>query len=807
MFSLKQDKRSVADFSVEFWTLAEEAGWEEKALRGAFLNGLNERIKHELATKDMPTTLSALVDMCIRLDDHMREFGGRSEESRHPVGSSNAWGHPVPSEWRKAEQEPGDDEEQPMQLGHASFRTARWRKKRQTGECVLCERKGQVVDSCPVQSKEPGSSVSVRVLSGATKIMLPHLSCPAKLIFLSRTHPCEALIDSGAEQSFIDEALARELEIPLIALREPLRVSALNGKLLAEVTHCTQEIQLVLSGNHVEKISLFLFKAPETPKVLGYPWLQQHNPQIDWSHSCVTGWSVKCHELCLKSAVPNITDNVPAEVSTIPDLSNVPSDYHDLVPVFCKDRALSLPPHRPYDCCIDLLPGASLPTSRLYSISKPEREAMERYITDSLASGIIRPSTSPLGAGFFFVEKKDKTLRLCIDFRGLNNITVKNKYPLPLLASAFELLQGAVIFSKLDLRNAYHLVRIREGDEWKTAFNTHLGHFEYLVMPFGPTNAPAVFQAMVNDVLRDFINHFAFVYLDDILIFSKSRAEHIKHVRLVLQRLLANRLFVKGEKCEFHVQSVSFLGFLVEQGRLRADPAKVKAVVEWPEPKNQKAVQKFLGFANFYRRFIRNFSKVVSPLTHLTSPKQQFLWLPAAQRAFDQLKRLFSSAPVLIQADLTQPFIVEVDASDSGVGAVLSQRLEGKLHPCVFFSRRLSQAERNYDVGDRELLAIKLALEEWRHWLEGSEHPVLFGQITRTWPTFKRLNVSMPDKPGGPCFSPVSTLSSLTGQAHATLNPTPSHVNSHRWEMQRTETNPSCLLPVSSGQSPGRSRG
>lgn len=226
--------------------------------------------------------------------------------------------------------------------------------------------------------------------------MLPHLSCHAKLIFLARTHPCEALIDSGAEQSFIDEALARELEVPLIALREPLRVSALNGKLLAEVTHCTQEIQLVLSGNHVEKISLFLFKAPETPLVLGYPWLQRHNPQIDWSHSCVTGWSVKCHEQCLKSAVPNITANIPAEVSTTPDLSNVPSDYHDLAPVFCKD-------HRSCDCCIDLLPGASLPTSRLYSISKPELEAMEHYITDSLTSGIIRPSTSPLGAGFFFV--------------------------------------------------------------------------------------------------------------------------------------------------------------------------------------------------------------------------------------------------------------------------------------------------------------------------------------------------------------------------------------------------------------------
>lgn len=159
---------------------------------------------------------------------------------------------------------------------------------------------------------------------------------------------------------------------------------------------------------------------------------------------------------------------------------------------------------------------------------------MEKYISESLFAGIIRPSSSPVSAGVFFVEKKDKTLRPCIDYRGLNKITVKNKYSLPLLTSAFELLQGVTIFSKLDLRNAYNLVRIREGDEWKTAFNTHLGHFEYLVMPFGLTNVPAVFQALVNDVLRDFINRFVFVYLDDILIFSKSQSEHKNHVRQVL---------------------------------------------------------------------------------------------------------------------------------------------------------------------------------------------------------------------------------------------------------------------------------
>ena len=199
------------------------------------------------------------------------------------------------------------------------------------------------------------------------------------------------------------------------------------------------------------------------------------------------------------------------------------------------------------------------------------------------------------------MTKKDHSLRPCIDYCGLNSITLKNKYPLPLISSAFVPLHGAVVFSKLDLRNAYHLVRIREGDEWKTAFNTPLGHFEYLVMPFGLTNAPAVFQSLVNDVLRDMLNRSVFVYFDDILIFSRTVEEYRNHVRQVLQRLLENRLYVKAEKCEFHVPSISFLGYIISQGQIEMDPAMVSAVAEWPSPPTRKRLQQFLGFANFYR--------------------------------------------------------------------------------------------------------------------------------------------------------------------------------------------------------------
>ncbi len=288
------------------------------------------------------------------------------------------------------------------------------------------------------------------------------------------------------------------------------------------------------------------------------------------------------------------------------------------------------------------------------------------------------------------------------------------------MSSAFELLQGETIFTKLDLRSAYHLVRIREEDEWKTAFNTHTGHFEYLVMPFGLSNSPAVFQALVNDVLRDMVDRFVFVYLDDILIFSQNERDHVQHVRRVLQRLLENRLFAKVEKCQFHARSVPFLGFILSPDGIRMDPTKVKAVADWPTPDSRRAVQRFLGFANFYKRFIRNFSQVALPLTDLTSTKKQFCWSSQAQTAFESLKSPFISAPILNTPDPSRQFIVEVDASEVGVGAILSQRSSSdeRIHPCAFFSHRLTLTERNYDIGNRELLAVKLALEEWRHWLE-----------------------------------------------------------------------------------------
>uniref|UniRef100_A0A4W5NN01 ribonuclease H n=1 Tax=Hucho hucho TaxID=62062 RepID=A0A4W5NN01_9TELE len=396
----------------------------------------------------------------------------------------------------------------------------------------------------------------------------------------------------------MDVMIASELGIPSQPLSVPMDARALDGRSTGEVTHSTVPVQLRFSGNHSETIQ-FLIASPHVPVVLGLSWLQKHNPMIDWTTSSILGWSPFCHSHCLQAAQPS-SSRLPQDVSKTVDVSAIPTEYHDLLEVFSKARATSLPPHRPYDCAIDLLPGTTPPRGRLYSLS---------------VWPLGPTSVSPAGAGFFFVEK-DKTLRPCIDYRGLNDITVKNHYPY--LSSVFEPLRWATIFSKLDLRNAYHLVRMHEEDEWKTAFNTASGHNEYQVMPFGLTNT--VFQALVN-VLRDMLNRFVFVYLDDILFFSRTAQEHVLHVRQVLQRLLENQLFVKAEKCEFHRCTITFLGYVIAEGNVQMDPGKVKAVVDWPQPTSRVQLQRFLGFANFYRHFIRDYSTLAAPLSALTSPK------------------------------------------------------------------------------------------------------------------------------------------------------------------------------------------
>ncbi|KAI0992120.1 hypothetical protein K3495_g16066, partial [Podosphaera aphanis] len=343
--------------------------------------------------------------------------------------------------------------------------------------------------------------------------------------------------------------------------------------------------------------------------------------------------------------------------------------------------------------------------------------------------GFIEPSTSSFASPVLFVKKPGGGLRFCVDYRALNAITRKNVYPLPRIDDSLRQLLDAKIFTRLDLRGAYNQIRIKPGDEPKTAFRTRYGLYQYKVMPFGLTNAPATCQQFVNDVLREYLDIFVVVYLDDILIYSKTAAQHEDHVRKVLQKLQQYDLFCKPEKCEFGVRSTTFLGFVVSPQGLSMDPTKVQTIEEWKPPTNVRGVQSFLGFANFYRRFIKDYSKIASPLFALTRKDSPFLWTSACQSAFDLLKTAFISEPILRHFDPLLETVLETDASDKVISAVLSQYHSGlnsvkKLHPIAYFSRTMSPAELNYTVGDKELLAIVESLREYRQYVSNLTSPV-----------------------------------------------------------------------------------
>src|ERR1700726_584434 len=411
--------------------------------------------------------------------------------------------------------------------------------------------------------------------------------------------------------------------------------------------------------------------------------------------------------------------------TTQQDLLSVPEEYRGYSDIFSKKKADTLAPHCPYDLKINLVEGAEPPPGAVYSLSQSELCELCEFLDEHLCIKFICPSHSPHGAPVLFVWKKNGNLRLCMDFHGLNKVTKKDRYPLPLTKDLLDVPGKAKIYTKLNLRHAYHLVCIAKGYEWKTAFRTRYRSFEWCVMPFGLTNAPATFQHFMNDIFSDLLDTFMVVYLDDILIYSEDLKQHVKHVREVLRRLRENGLFLNPAKCEFHAETVEYLRFVLSPTGLSMDMAKVKAIQEWPTPRKVKDIQSFLGFANFYHHFIHGYSDIITPMTRLTRKNIPWLWSDDCQSAFDSLKSAFSSAPILSHFIPGAPLIVETDASDYAVAAILSTvTADGEVHPIAFHSCTLGVSELNYDTHDKELLAIFEAFATWRHYLEGSETPV-----------------------------------------------------------------------------------
>lgn len=545
--------------------------------------------------------------------------------------------------------------------------------------------------------------------------------------------PVRAMVDTGATHNYLASSEVERLG--LVLEKGVGRVKAINS--------AAQPIAGIAKSVHIKvgpydgRTNLSVVKMDDFKLILGLDFLRDTKTAVmPHADALMMMGSKPCiaHTLSTKTSskplsamqfVKGCRKNEPSFLCTlrfeeieeksgpIPEaIKELLGEFEDVMP---DELPKKLPPKRTVDHEIELVPGTKPPARAPYRMSYPELEELRKQLKELLESGLIRPAKSPFGAPVLFQKKSDGSLRMCCDYRALNKLTVKNKYPIPLVADCFDRLSQAKYFSKIDLRSGYWQVRIKEGDECKTTVVTRYGAYEFLVMPFGLTNAPATFSTLMNEVLHGFLDDFVVVYLDDIVIYSESMAEHLKHLRGVLARLRKHELYAKPSKCSFAQDRIDFLGHIVERGRIRMDPKKIQAIQEWKPPRDVHEVRSFLGLANYYRRFVKGYSEIARPLTNLTKKTETWGWTPQCQAAFEKLKGAIMTDPVLALPDMSKPFVVETDASDYALGGVLIQ--EG--HPIAFESRKLKDVERRYPAHEKELLAVVHCLRQWRHYLLG----------------------------------------------------------------------------------------
>ena len=548
--------------------------------------------------------------------------------------------------------------------------------------------------------------------------------------------PTFVLFDSGATHSFVSSS-----HVPCLGLKTFIQsvseVVIPSGKTITS-TRLYPNVSLVIMDENLV-VDLMEIPLDGFDVILGMDWLERHKAKIDChqkrvsvkgpkgtrvSFKGVVVWpsvkiiSVMTLKSFLRKGHPFILCHVRDTSVESPQCCDIPvvRDFADVFP----EELPGLPPHRVLEFEVTLTPGTGPISKAPYRMAEKELVELKTQLEDLLDRGYIRPSVSPWGAPVLFVKKKDGSLRLCIDYRELNKVTVKNKYPLPRIDDLFDQLRGAVVFSKIDLRSGYHQLRIAEGDVPKTAFRTRYGHYEFVVMPFGLTNAPAVFMALMNRVFHPYLDRFVVVFIDDILIYSKTKEDHAEHLRIVLETLRKEKLYGKLIKCDFWLEKVAFLGHVISKEGIAVDPSKVEAVMNWKAPKNVTEIRSFLGLAGYYRRFVKDFSRIARPMTALMRKENRFKWDEKCELAFQTLKERLTTAPVLALPEGSEDLEVYTDASKFGMGCVLMQRRR----VIAYASRQLKKHEENYPTHDLELGAVVFALKIWRHYLYGTTFKV-----------------------------------------------------------------------------------
>jgi len=575
------------------------------------------------------------------------------------------------------------------------------------------------------------------------------------------------LLDSGATSNFVSKSFVVNNQLKTTS--KPSYTLAMADGSQAACTQVLQKATLKLNKLKV-KLNLDVVDIKRYDVILGIPWLHAFNPEINWtagrlkvtwqnqqyeiyfdhakkqgSSSKVSAKAIRKHitrgQQCYAVTISPVDQQMSAIMESVTDdetthvdhtnkqqiqpnaskLKQLLEEYQDVFP----EQLYGLPPKRDVEHHIVLKDGSHPVARAPYRLSVAEENELKSRLQELIEAGHIQPSSSPWAAPILFVPKKDGGLRFCVDYRGLNNVTIRDQHALPIPEDQIRRLSGATVFSKIDLRSGYYQVRVAEEDIPKTAFTTTYGLYEFRVMPFGLSNAPATFSRLMMQVLKPYIHKFVLVYIDDILIYSQTVDEHMEHLRLILDCLRQHKLYAKASKCAFLQKQVDFLGYVVSAEGVAMATDKVQAITTWPTPATVGHVRSFLGLTGFYRHFIRRYAHISAPLTDLTKKRQQFVWTQRQQEAFEELKQTIAAAPILRIYDPAKQCIVATDASDYAIGAVLMQEFEDGLHPVAFLSNKLNATTANYDTRQREFLAIKTVACKWRHYLHNGHQPII----------------------------------------------------------------------------------
>ncbi|MCO5568294.1 hypothetical protein L7F22_021993 [Adiantum nelumboides] len=584
---------------------------------------------------------------------------------------------------------------------------------RKENKCFKCGEQGHSYRSCP--QRNPRNEQPRASMVEAPKEEVHCKGSPLSYAWGKvREHDAFILFDPGSTHNFISLELATKLGVQDFEMGDAMKAYEAFINQEVSVTPLIGKLRLHIQG-YVDKEDFFISPLKHEDVILGAPWFDRLAASIKFPERKISfkfrekdmyinaqesGSSIplvndQAFDKSIKSSIfaymifvkdslngVDVTQVNENGMQVDLELSNFLNQFQD---VFIDDIPGELPPKRgDDDHMIELIPGSSPPNKPPYRVSQAQQEEIMKQVNELVEKGMVRPSSSPFCSPVLLVQKKDGTYHMCVDYRALNRITIKNRFPVPRVEDLFDKLQGSTYFSRIDLKSGHHQIRIVDEDIVKTAFRTSFGLYEYLVMPFGLTNAPATFNCMMERIFQPHRN-FTGVFFDDVIIYSKTIEEHKEHLKVIFQALRDNKLYVNQKKSEFFLQEIQYLGHIISKNGIRMDPAKLEVIKDWPNPRNLHEVRSFIGMCAYYRRFIEKFSLIAGPLHDLTKKNVKYVWTEKRQQAFDTLKQKLISQPVLALPDLSKPFEVQCDACGDCLGAVLLQ--EG--HAIAYESRRL----------------------------------------------------------------------------------------------------------------------